>query len=281
MSALQLQASSVSGAPARPGGSACVYLLARRDRARFKIGWSHRPWLRARELPECSPGELDLQASRLIWLPGRQWARQVEHRLHRQLATHRVWPGHHRDGASEWFDARVQHHALRLLANTPLSEGGDNLARLRPLHSPLPGSIVPRPRTTARQTWHWLEELLSRIGQHCPASLDADEPWVLRLQGLRACGEPGLPALRRGLQEAATRPVSLVGAERGFVQRMAWRGDDLELVFAPLAGLHRATGDEVLAHRVRSFLTRLCRLQPGSGGAGGDLLGQAYGRLTG
>ena len=51
---------------------ASVYVLMRRDRRRFKLGWARRPLHRARRLPEFRRDELDLEHSRAIWLPSRR-----------------------------------------------------------------------------------------------------------------------------------------------------------------------------------------------------------------
>lgn len=80
---------------------ACVYLLQRLDRKRFKVGWARNPLVRIRAFPEFSAGLLDLKASRVLWLPNRPRAEQVERSLQKCLMPYGTPVGHIRDGHSE------------------------------------------------------------------------------------------------------------------------------------------------------------------------------------
>jgi len=113
---------------------AAVYVLQRRDRQRFKIGWSPAPMKRIRRLPEFGAGQLDLAASTALWLPSRQRAEQVEDAVHKCLAPYAAEVGALRSG-SDWYLPVAHPIALHVRGQMPLDEGADRRAALTPLQS--------------------------------------------------------------------------------------------------------------------------------------------------
>ena len=59
---MRLQGVDVGTAPA------AVYLIHRKDRRRFTVGWSCDPVARAQGLPEFQRAQLDLRSSLALWL---------------------------------------------------------------------------------------------------------------------------------------------------------------------------------------------------------------------
>ena len=88
---------------------ASVYVLERLDRSKFKIGWALDPLKRVRQLPEFDAQLVDLRRSRVLWLPSRHRAEQVERSMQKSLGPYRSPADHQGDGHSEWFDG-VAHH---------------------------------------------------------------------------------------------------------------------------------------------------------------------------
>ncbi len=247
-----------SGFPDR----ASVYLLARRDRRRFKLGWARQPLLRARRLPEFRRGELDLDSSRVIWLPTRVRAEQVERSMHKTLAPYRVQPPHRRDGSQEWFAGHAQDTALRMLAQMPLDEMNPAPARVVPLDLPAPPPDAVSVETGPQDTWWRLEDLLARLAMHRRLSIDEADVTTLTVHQLRRCTDPAVVELRGVALDADTYQCWREGRPFSFVQTLAWEGDDLELRLTPMRVIERWEGGIELTWQVRGFLARLKRQQP-------------------
>lgn len=240
---------------------ASVYVLMRRDRRRFKLGWARRPLHRARRLPEFRRGELDLEHSRAIWLPSRQRAEQVERSMHKSLAPYRVPAGHHGDGAEEWFAGTAQDTALRMLAQMPLQESSNATARLLPLTVPAPPSDAVSIETGPQDTWWRIEDVLSRLALRWPVSVCA-EPVAVVVHGFRIRDPCDPDDLRRAALDADTYQCWCDGRRLAFVQTLNWEGDDLVVRMTPATVIAGWEGGHEIAWQVTGFLARLRRRSP-------------------
>lgn len=242
--------------------AAGVYVLARRDRSRFKLGWARSPLHRARQLPEFQLGELDLDSSRTIWLPDRARAEQIERSVHKSLAPYRVEAGHHGDGCQEWFAGHAQDNALRLLSQMPLRPDSRATARLLPITmKPAPAGAVSI-ETGAQDAWWRLEDLLARLAMHCAITVQNLEQGarpLLTVHGLKALTSPNLAELRRAALDSDSYQCWRNGRALAFVQTIDWQGDDLVLDFTPMKVLERWDEGPELLWQVRGFLARLQR----------------------
>lgn len=246
---------------------ASVYLLLRHDRHRFKLGWARRPVDRVRQLPEFSRGELDLQASRAIWLLDRPRAEQVERSLHKTLAPYKVELELRRhqahDGSQEWFAGHAQDAALRMLAQMPLQPSSRVTARVLPLTLPLPPVDAVSIEAGPQDTWWRVEDILARLALHCDITLDAPDrragQLTVTVHDLRRQISPEQADLRRAALDADSYQCWLDGGPLTFVQTLAWESDDLVLSFAPLTVLERWEDGPEMVWQVRSFLARLPR----------------------
>lgn len=239
-----------------------VYALIRLDRRRFKIGWSRSPLHRARQLREYRQGELDLKASRTIWLPNRERAEQVERSVHKSLAPYRVDAGHREDGSQEWYAGHAQDAALRLLSQMPLEPTSRHTARLLPLaEPPAPGDAVCI-ETGPQDAWWRLEDLLCRMALHCAISvrdLEQGALPVVTVYGLRCLADPAAPELRTAAMDSDSYQCWRDGRPLNFVKTFGWDGADLVLHFNSMKVLERWEQGPELVWQVRGFLVRLVR----------------------
>lgn len=243
-----------------PGeGKACVYLLQRRDRKRFKLGWSVLPMERARRLPEFRRGELDLDASRAVWLPSRPRAEQVERSMHKTLAPFATPVGHAGDGHQEWFEGVAYDTALRLLAQMPTDDHAGRPARVVPLTLPATPAGAVSIETGPQDTWWAVEDLLSRLAMHCAISVGRHDGLQVVLHGLRRMTEGAVGALRRAALDPDTYQCRRHGRWVAFVRTIDFQGDDLVLDFAPTKVIERWEEGTDLPWQMRSFLVRLER----------------------
>lgn len=248
-------------------GAACVYLLLRRDRARFKLGWSRNPASRICSLPEFANRQLDLAASKAIWLPSRPRAEQVERSMHKALGPYRVLPGHRLDGCQEWFAGQAEDAALRLLRQMPLDDSGAAKAQLAPLLQPAPaGPELRMDRSPERRpergpdplsVWWGIEDLLLRLAMRCRISVAEGEAPVVTVHGLKASRDSRLLQLRGIAVDADRWQCWQDGRPLSFVRTLGWEGDDLVLHFMPLRCIERWEEGPDLAMWVRSLLARL------------------------
>lgn len=235
---------------------AAVYLLQRRDRRRFKLGWARRPIVRVRQFPEYRRRELDLEASSAIWLPDRVRAEQIERSMHKTLAPFSVAAGHHGDGRSEWFEGVVHDTALRLLSQMPLGERASQPARVVKLTLPPPPADAVSIETSPLDTWWVIEDLLSRLAMHCPITIrEGDVPEVV-VHGLRTAS---LGALRQAALDPDSYQCWRSGRPLAFVRTLAFDGDDLVLQFMSCKVIERWDDDTDLVWQVKGFLARLKR----------------------
>lgn len=234
---------------------AAVYLLQRRDRRRFKLGWARRPLVRVRQFPEYRRRELDLDASSAIWLPDRPRAEQVERSLHKTLAPFSVAADHQGDGRSEWFDGVAHDTALRLLSQMPLSESS-GVARVVKLTLPPPPADAVSIETGPQDTWWGIEDLLSRLAMHCPISVhEGDAPEIV-VHGLRRAD---LGELRQAALDPDRYQCWRDGRPLAFVRTLAFDGDDMVLQFTSSKSIERWDDDADLVWQVKGFLARLKR----------------------
>lgn len=246
---------------------ASVYLLVRRDRRRFKLGWSRSPVDRARQLPEFNRGELDLQASRAIWLPDRPRAEQVERSMHKTLAPYKVQLELRRnqahDGSQEWFAGHAQDAALRMLAQMPLEPSSRVTARVLPLSLPAPPVDAVSIETGPQDTWWRIEDILARLALHCAITVEVPDrrggQLTVTVHDLKRQTQADRVELRRAALDADSYQCWRDGRPLAFVQTLDWQGDDLALSFTPLPVLERWEDGPEMVWQVRSFLARLGR----------------------
>lgn len=244
-------------APATSADRACVYLLQRLDRRRFKLGWARQPMLRVRKLPEFSRGELDLASSKAIWLPTRPRAEQVERSMHKTLAPYWREAGHNGEGSQEWFEGKMADRAMRLLSQMPLDESSTRTARLVPFTVPLPAPDAVSVETGPQDVWWAIEDLLSRLGMQLPISVFADPEPEAVVHGFRDA--PLLCDLRRAAVDADTFQAWRDGRPLSFVRVLYYQGADLVLDFTPLKVVERWDDGPDLVWQIKGFLARLKR----------------------
>lgn len=238
---------------------ASVYLLQRRDRRRFKLGWARQPLRRVRMLPEYLKGELDLEGSSVIWLPSRPRAEQVERSLHKTLAPFATPAGHKGTGHQEWFEGIAHDTALRLLAQMPLDEHSRKPARVVRLTVPAQPADAVSIETGPQDTWWAVEDLLSRLAMHCAISVHQQDGMRVVVHGLRH-GTAAIPAdLRRAALDPDSYQCRRNGRWLAFVRTIAFIGDDLALDFMPLKVVERWDDGPDLPWQIRGFLARLVR----------------------
>lgn len=242
---------------------ASVYVLVRRDRRRFKLGWARRPVVRARMLPEFRRGELDLDASKAIWLPNRPRAEQIERSMHKTLAPFRVEAEHLEDGNREWFAGHAQDTALRMLSQMPLQPNSNCAARVLPLTMPAPPTDGVSIETGPQDTWWRMEDLLARLAMHTSitvSNLDRHGGHLtLTVHDLKHRTQPDLTELRSAALDADSYQCWREGWPLAFVQTLEWQANDLVLSFTPLTALERWDEGPELVWQVRGFLALLQR----------------------
>jgi hypothetical protein len=239
-----------------------VYVLLRHDRRRFKIGWARSPLHRARQLREYRRGELDLKASRTIWLPNRQRAEQVERSAHKSLAPYRVDAGHREDGSQEWYAGHAQDSALRLLSQMPLEPDSSATARLLPIAEPPAPADAVCIETGPQDAWWRLEDLLGRMALHCAITVHDLEPGltpVVSVHGLRRMTDAAALELRSAAMDCDSYQCWRDGRPLNFVKTVDWLDGDLILHFTSMKVLERWEQGPELVWQVRGFLARLAR----------------------
>lgn len=239
--------------------AASVYLLLRRDRRRFKLGWSLDPLRRVHELPEYRWGELDLEESCAIWLPTRPRAEQVERSMHKTLAPFATPAEHRGDGHQEWFEGVAHNTALRVLAQMPLDERSGHPARVVRLTEPAPPADAVCIETGPQDTWWAIEDLLSRLAMHCAITVQQDEGVQVVVHGLRRASHDSLGELRRAALDADTYQCHRNGRRLAFVRTLEFAGDDLTLDLTPTRVIERWDDGDDLPWQIRAFLVRLVR----------------------
>lgn len=255
--------------PRAPGGlktPAAVYLLQRRDRRRFKIGWALDPLQRVQRLPEFEAQELDLDASHAVWLPHPGRAYDVERALHRGLAGWKTTAGHGLDGHTEWFLPAAWRPAVRLIGQMPLSHEATLPPRLAPLHAQPEKALEPVDSALTEQAllirsaqdvlWD-MEDLLLRVGAVCRVSTASQgDRHCIRLHGFRGRTNPALALLRYAVLDIECYRWCSGSQAGAFVQLMSYDGDDLVLQFAPMRHIRR-WAEGALVWQVLALLGRL------------------------
>lgn len=248
----------------RPAQPTAVYLLMRRDHRAFKLGWAIRPAARAQALPEY-PKELDLLASREIWLPSRRRAEQVERSLHKTLAPfHR--PARHRGtGFQEWFDIAGHATALRFLAQMPLDAERGAVPRLVPLGS-RDRTHVPQAEPELQALWSRAEDLWMKLALYVPVTVIEREGEDIQLifHGLKQLADhPLVGPLRALALDTDQYQWWHDGQPWSLVQWINFAGTGLAVqLTSPLVIETWRIGDfdgEALAWQVRAFVLRLRR----------------------
>lgn len=229
--------------------ASAVYLLLHATEPRFKLGWSLEPGRRIAKLPEFRADALDLAGSRVVWLPDRQRAEEVERSMHKLLRPFSVELEYRGDGHTEWFATTAWDRAVELLSRTPLHDDPAQVALVYTLEGALDDALPPTPPPrSVRDTWVRIDDLLRRMAACVPLQLDsaatpASGP-LLRMVGLRLKWQRGLSELRTAVLDAETWQYRSSEQVYAFVQWLSYDGDDLLLQFAPLRFLE--TWDEEL-----------------------------------
>lgn len=241
---------------------AAVYLVHRTDRRRFKLGWALQPMLRAHKLPEFSRGELDLDASRAIWLPNRQRAEQVERSMHKTFAPYRATAGHHGDGHCEWFVGAMADQALRLLGQMPLDETSPRTARVVRISLPQPPADAVSIENRPQDVWWRIEDVLARLGMQLPVSVLWGHQITLIVHGFRAPDTPVPHDLRRAVLDVDTYQTWCDARPLSFVSLIAYDGADPVVEFKSLKAIERWDDGDGLVWQIKGFLARLQRTAP-------------------
>lgn len=239
---------------------AAVYLVQRHDRQRFKVGWAAVPMRRIRMLPEFDALQLDIAASKVLWLPTRQRAEQVERAVHKTLAPHAADAGHRRDGHSEWFQQVALPLALRALTQMPATDRTDRSARLIPVQAEPPAFDAVSIETGPMDTWWALEDLWSRLAMHGQVSVEAHgDAHALVIHDFRHAWDGPVGALRREVMDLDTYRWNAAGTRNEFVKFIDYRGDDLVCTLASMRLIETWPEGDDLIWQVKGFLLRLQR----------------------
>ena len=234
---------------------AAVYLLQRRDRLRFKIGWALNPVERVRAFPEFGRLQLDLNASRVLWLPSAARARAIEHAMHRALAPFKSPPPHQADGHSEWFSGSGTVAALSLLARMPHAPG-----QRPPTLAPLLDHASPVPESAGLDdTWNAVEDVLQRLRACTAVRLLPGDPQRLVVESFKTRVQGALDDLRTAALDAELYTCRQGAALRPLVRLMEYQGDDLVLTLTPFSVIRRWPDGGDVALQMQASLARLSR----------------------
>ncbi|MFH7042207.1 GIY-YIG nuclease family protein [Paucibacter sp. JuS9] len=238
---------------------AAVYLLQRSDRMRFKIGWALNPVERVRAFPEFCRMQLDLNASRVLWLPSAARARAIERSMHRALEPFTSRPPHQEDGHSEWFSGLGTVAALSLLARMPHAPG-QRPATLAPLLEL--ASQVPEP-TGLDDTWCTVEDVLLRLKACTSVRLMPGDPPSLVIESFKTRVRGALDDLRTAALDAELYTCRQGSALLPLVRLIEYQGDDLVLTLTPFSVIRRWPGGGDVVLQMLAFLAQLCRVGEG------------------
>ena len=242
---------------------ASVYVLQRLDRSRFKVGWALDPLKRVRQLPEFSRQQIDLHRSRVLWLPSRHRAEQVERSLQKSLGPYRSPAEHQGDGHSEWFDGVAHRFAMRLLGQMPVDVASGTTGRLLPLDPNLDLAAQDAGASPV-EVWWALEDLWLRAAQCMAVTVELREPAMrIVVHRLRASWDNPAAALRRHLIDLDTyrwRQGGHHGQGGSFVTLLEAEGEDLVCTLTPTRVIEGWPDGADLVCLVRAFLLRLREL---------------------
>lgn len=242
------------------GHGAAVYLFQRIDRRRFKLGWALRPTKRLVKLPEFETRQIDVRASRVLWLPTRRRAEQIEQAMHKILAPYAADPGHRLDGATEWFEQGALQLALRSLTAMPTSDPTGRLSQLVALTEPPPGANESSEPQGPMEAWWRLEDLWTRLSMVSTVDvLFRDACYSIVLRGFRGVFTGPVGELRGTVMDIATYRWQIGEANGSFVQLMDFDGDDLVCTLAAMPVMQRWPDGVALSWQVRGYLLRLQR----------------------
>jgi hypothetical protein len=231
---------------------AAVYLLQRVDRSRFKLGWALNPMRRLQAFPEFSGQQLDLGASRVLWLPNAHRARALERAMHKTLAPFRTRPLHHGDGHTEWFQGSATVPALSLLAQVPHAPG-ERPASVMPLLDPL---TEPEPMGLD-ETWSAMEDVWLRLLACTTIRICNGEHPTVRVEDFKTRVAGPLLDLRLAALDADLYTCRDGSGVRPIVRLIAYEGDDLLLTLTPLQVIRRWPGGGAVALQLQAFMSSL------------------------
>ncbi|MDN3923220.1 GIY-YIG nuclease family protein [Roseateles violae] len=231
---------------------AAVYLLQRLDRRRFKLGWAVNPIQRLRSLPEYDAQQLDLEASRVLWLPSARRAWDLERAMHRTLAPFKTPASHRGDGHTEWFQGSATIPALELLSRFP-HPPGERPALLVPL---LVSPVAPEP-VSLQDTWSAVEDVLLRLQVCTEVQVCSGEPLALRVKDFKVRVQGPLQDLRSAAMDTELYLCREGENLRPIARLIDYEGNDLLVILTPLNILRRWPGGGDVALQIQAFLARL------------------------
>jgi hypothetical protein len=236
-------------------GAAAVYVILRKDRHHFKLGWATDPLRRAKHLEEYKLGQLDLVNSLALWLPNPTRAKEVESCMHKGLAPYHIHTGRYLDGHTEWFSCHGLTPALRMLRQMPRSIDSIRFAPVTPLtHVPQETELDD---VSPQQVWWGLEDLLMRVSNFVPVRLGSGELQEISLVGFRALSMEDLGELRHPLIDLQTYAWRHSGKSGSFVSLIRYEADDLVLTLTSLRVMARWHEGAQVVSQMRQYLNAL------------------------
>lgn len=245
------------------GPRAAVYIIHRKDRKRFKVGWAYDPLVRAQGLPEFQRSQLDLRSSLALWLPGRQRAQQVERAMHKSLAPYLAPAPHRGDGYSEWFAPASLPSAIQLLRQMPGdSPAGRSGPGLQPLLPELAAVIFSKDDRLPQNVWFDVEDLWLRIAAVLPMRVvDLGGSWQLWFMNFRHARDPEFTELRQRALDVDTFTWHLADERGEFVRLIAYEGDALVFTVTPISSIVRWPQGDDLGWQVKGLISRMRALR--------------------
>lgn len=239
--------------------AAAVYLIHRKDRSRFKVGWALDPVARAQGLPEFQRSQLDLRSSLALWLSTRQRAEQIERAMHKSLAPYQAPARHRGDGYSEWFAPAALPTAIQLLRQMP---GDANGARVEPVLKPLLPElndvVFAELERSPQDVWFEVEDLWLRMAALLPVQAeDRGGACTLRFAGFRHALGGEMAELRARALDVETFSWRLEGERGAFVRLIAYEGDALVFTMTPIPTVVRWPQGDDLGWQVKGLVARM------------------------
>lgn len=246
---------------------AAVYLIHRKDRSRFKVGWAFDPLLRAQGLPEFQRSLLDLRASLALWLPSRQRAQQVERAMHKSLAPFQSPAEHRDDGYSEWFAPAALPSAIQLLRQMPHASQGRAAQSLTALLPELDPVLFENAEQSPQDVWFETEDLWLRMAALLPVRVeDRGGACQLRFGGFRHIYDGAVGEIRMRALDIDTFTWRLNDERGEFVRLIAFDNDAVVFTVTPIPTVVRWPQGDDLGWQVKALVARLRMRQRESAG---------------
>jgi hypothetical protein len=238
---------------------AAVYLIHRKDRSRFKVGWALDPLARAQGLPEFRRSQLDLRGSMALWLSTRQRAQQIERALHKSLAPYQANAGHRDDGFSEWFAPAALPTAIQLLRQMPTDGSAGREAKvLKPLLPELDHWAFVETDRSPQDVWFEVEDLWLRMAAVLPVRAeDRGGSCTLRFDGFRHAFGGEMAELRARALDVDRFSWRLEGERGSFVRLIAYEGDALVFTVTSIPTIVCWPQGDDLGWQVKGLVARM------------------------